>query len=195
MTYDVVILASDESREQVRKAIDSIVKQSVKPDDIILVSDKRELLNAVNVSTVYQSEGGIGEARRLGYNEADAEWILFTDADTIMPTDFVSRALAYANEEGLDAVGGKIKPVGGTPLGIVFSAVTNLADFGKGHSTLIRSDIDFSKVNGGRSEDSDIWSQARNGSLMDFPRVETAITKNHKTLAVLIFLGIIYWIN
>lgn len=72
----------------VSKAIDSVVNQTVKPFEIIVVddgsSDNLSSLiknNYKNIKYFYQSNKGVSAARNLGINNATGDFIAFLDSD------------------------------------------------------------------------------------------------------------------
>ena len=190
MDYSAVLLASDESVEELERSISGLRNQSVPPEKIILVTDSIELKKRVSGDkemSILQKDGGIGRAREIGYDYADTAWILFTDADTVLPHSFVEKSSSVISEENLDAVGGKVVAKSEFIGSSIFEFSTNMASFGKGHSTLIRRDVlDFKEVPEDRGEDSVIWNQADSGKLLDSPKVRTDIpTVNHKRMGLL----------
>lgn len=107
-----VIIPVYGAEKYLRKCVDSILAQTFKNFEIILIddgspdksgqicdeySDKYE-----NVVTIHQTNKGINKARQTGVVEANAEWITFVDDDDMLPAD--SLVNMYAQTEGTDLV-------------------------------------------------------------------------------------------
>ena len=58
----------------------------------------------VRVLRLEGNGAGKAEACYFGVNHADADWLLFVDADTRIKPGFVDEALVFAEEKGLDAL-------------------------------------------------------------------------------------------
>ncbi len=120
--------------EFVRVALDSmLVHQSVKPDEIVLVQDgpvphelSRLLLeykdkygDALNIIKL-EKNGGLGNALRLGVENAKYSIIARMDSDDICTPDRFEKQLAYLETHPeCDIVGGQITEFIGTPDNIV----------------------------------------------------------------------------
>jgi len=66
------------------------------------------------VDRVVADEGrGAGAARNRGAEAASGEVLLFTDADTVVPTDWVSRHVAHYDRDEVVGVGGPAQPLEG----------------------------------------------------------------------------------
>ena len=66
------------------------------------------------VDLVLQDDGdGPGAARNRGAEAAAGDVLLFTDADTVVPPDWVSRHLAHYHREAVVGVGGPGRPLDG----------------------------------------------------------------------------------
>jgi len=68
------------------KAIDSIKKQSVNVDEIIVVDDgssdnTKSLLENSDIKYIYQKNSGVSSARNAGIKEAKNDWLAFLDSD------------------------------------------------------------------------------------------------------------------
>jgi glycosyltransferase involved in cell wall biosynthesis len=76
-------------RDYIRRAIDSILAQTVPVDEVIIVDDGStdgtaeavEAWYGSQVRIVKQENGGVSAARRRGVREAKGEWIAFLDSD------------------------------------------------------------------------------------------------------------------
>ncbi len=120
--------------EFVRVALDSmLVHQSVKPDEIVLVQDgpvpyelSRLLLeykdnygDTLNIIKL-EKNGGLGNALRLGVENAKYSIIARMDSDDICTPDRFEKQLAYLETHPeCDIVGGQITEFIGTPDNIV----------------------------------------------------------------------------
>lgn len=79
-------------------ALDSIVAQSIAPDQVIVVDDgstdrTREVLRSYehhqNFRIVQSPNRGLGPARNLGRSLAQSEYVYFFDADDLLEPDFI----------------------------------------------------------------------------------------------------------
>src|SRR6266566_631820 len=76
-------------REHVQRAIESVLSQTIPPDEIIVVDDgstdgTREALAhrfGSTVRVVCQENGGVSSSRRRAVREARNDWIAFLDSD------------------------------------------------------------------------------------------------------------------
>jgi glycosyltransferase involved in cell wall biosynthesis len=76
-------------REYIRRAIDSVLAQTVPVDEIIIVDDEKSTDNIAEAVDqwygpsirVVKQGGGLSGARRRGVQEARGEWIAFLDSD------------------------------------------------------------------------------------------------------------------
>ena len=70
------------------KAIESVLNQTVKVDEIIVIDDgssdkTQELLKNYNIKYKYQENSGVSKARNQGIKLSKNEWITFLDSDDI----------------------------------------------------------------------------------------------------------------
>src|SRR6266567_2953645 len=78
------------------KCLDSLMRQNVKADEIIVV-DNNSTDNSVAIAkkypirVVFEKTQGMIPARNHGFNEARYEIIARTDADTILPVNWIKR--------------------------------------------------------------------------------------------------------
>ncbi|DAB31266.1 MAG TPA: glycosyl transferase [Sulfurospirillum sp. UBA11407] len=76
----------------VQRAIKSVLEQSEKVDEIIVVDDgstdkTKNLQNQENITYVYQPNSGVSSARNHGIKKAKYEWIAFLDSDDTWDKD------------------------------------------------------------------------------------------------------------
>ncbi len=83
------IIPTYNRRSYIRRAIDSVLSQTVPVDEVIIIDDGStdDTANAVEewygsrVRVVRQQQSGVAGARRRGIQEARGEWIAFLDSD------------------------------------------------------------------------------------------------------------------
>lgn len=116
-----------------QRAVDSVVANSVRPDDFVLVLDgpvpdplgdriadfqRRRVLRAIAL----ERNQGLARALNRGLAEVRTEWVLRADADDLnLPDRFEAQARAIQDAGGeLDLVGGAITEVDrdGTPIAV-----------------------------------------------------------------------------
>lgn len=84
-----VIIPLYNERENILKTINSVLSQSYRDIEIVVVDDGStddcgEVVKAIvdsRVSYYYKSNGGVSSARNYGIAKAKGEWLLFLDAD------------------------------------------------------------------------------------------------------------------
>ncbi|MBQ2718604.1 MAG: glycosyltransferase, partial [Clostridia bacterium] len=100
-------------------AVESVLNQTVPPDELVLVVDGPvpEALDAVITTLAARDEvrvlrfpenRGHGEARRAGLAACQNELVAIMDADDLSAPDRFRQQLAYFENEGVDIVGGDI---------------------------------------------------------------------------------------
>lgn len=87
MTISVVIPTFNRA-EFVLQAVESVLNQTHKPDEIVVIDDgstdnTKDLLKDLGVRYIYQENRGVAAARNRGVCEAKNEWIAFLDTDDI----------------------------------------------------------------------------------------------------------------
>lgn len=88
------------------RALGSILMQSVRPYEIIVVDDgcslslNRESLGDFSDITVLRTRGRVGpsKARNIGAGEARGEWLLFLDDDDQLHKDYVRNLILYVKK-------------------------------------------------------------------------------------------------
>ncbi len=90
-------------REEVREAVDSLLAQSHRNLEVIVVNDGSfavedrglgELAEVDRVRVLHKPNGGEADARNLAAVDADGKYIVFLDADNTLEPGFVARAVA-----------------------------------------------------------------------------------------------------
>lgn len=114
-----------------KTAVDSILNQTVKPDEVVLVVDgpvpeeldlviceyeKSDIFNVIR----FEENQGHGNARRAGLEACTNELVAIMDADDISdPSRFEKQLAQFANDAELDIVGGNITEFVGEPENVV----------------------------------------------------------------------------
>lgn len=126
--------------EWFRTAVNSILDQTRKPDEVVLVVDgpvPQELDDVINhfeQNSIFKvirlpENKGHGEARRVGLNNCSNELVALMDADDISAEDRFEKQLAlFESDPELTIVGGNITEFIGTPDNIVEARVVKLDD-------------------------------------------------------------------
>ncbi len=111
MKISVVIPAYNEEN-YLKSTLESLKKQALKPFEIIVVdngsTDKTgEVAKSLGVKVILEKKKGIGFARKIGFEEALGDIIATTDADTILPKDWLLKiSKTFKKNSNIIAVGG-----------------------------------------------------------------------------------------
>ena len=84
-------------QDTIGEAIESVLKQSRQPDEIIIVDDgstddTQEVCQryTANIRVISQENGGASSARNRGAKEANSEWIAWLDSDDVWTETYLS---------------------------------------------------------------------------------------------------------
>lgn len=92
-----VIIAVYNGEMYIRQAVESILNQTYKDIELIVVDDgstdntKNILSSYLNIKYIYQDNKGEGAARNLGVSQANGEYIAFLDADDLYKIDKIEK--------------------------------------------------------------------------------------------------------
>lgn len=126
--------------EWFRTAVDSILNQTRKPDEVVLVVDGPVpqvldvVINHFEQNSIFKvirlpENKGHGEARRVGLNNCSNELVALMDADDISAEDrFEKQLVLFESDPELTIVGGNITEFVGTPDNIVEARVVKSDD-------------------------------------------------------------------
>jgi glycosyltransferase involved in cell wall biosynthesis len=106
----VVIPAYNEEK-YIEKCLQSLMEQEVMPDEIIVVNNNstdrtEEIVKRFPVILLTETKKGIIPARNKGFNAAKGTIIARTDADTIVPPDWIKKIKAHFEDRKLVALSG-----------------------------------------------------------------------------------------
>lgn len=110
MKVSVVIPAFNEER-YIGRCLDSLMRQKIKPDEIIVVdnnsTDKTtDIVKKYPVILINEKKHGITPARNRGFNSARFDIIARTDADTVLPSNWIEKIKKNFQDENLVALSG-----------------------------------------------------------------------------------------
>lgn len=110
-----VIIPVYNGEKIITKCLDSLSRQTKKPDEIIVVDDGSEdrtrdvVKKFKKIILLEQGHKGPASARNLGAKRAKGEILLFTDADCVPETRWVSEMTESFKSKGLVGVQGRYK--------------------------------------------------------------------------------------
>lgn len=92
------------------ECIESVLAQSVKPDEIIVVNDgspdnTSEVARKYGVIVVEKENGGLSSARNAGIERATSDFLLCLDADDMLRPDAIKELMAIAGENVIAQAG------------------------------------------------------------------------------------------
>ncbi len=98
-----VVIPLFNKREQVLRAINSVLNQSYPDFELIIVDDGStdgsadivKSLSDPRIQLFSQVNGGVSKARNAGVKQANAEWVAFLDADDEYEPDFLNQVVNF----------------------------------------------------------------------------------------------------
>lgn len=95
--------------DETLKSIELVLQETDETNEVIVVdnnSDDRtsEVAREHGAEVVFEPENQIARARNAGAEKARGDWLLFLDADTLLPLDLVKEILRRTHED--DVIGG-----------------------------------------------------------------------------------------
>jgi glycosyltransferase involved in cell wall biosynthesis len=110
MKVSVVIPAFNEEA-YIGACLESFMHQKVKPDEIIVVNNNSsdntvKIIKKYSVLLVNEKKQGMIPARNRGFNEAKYDIIARTDADTIVPPDWIKNIKTHFKNKNIIALTG-----------------------------------------------------------------------------------------
>lgn len=111
-----VVIPVKDAEDKIEKCLEAVSNQTITPLEIILVdghSNDNTVAKAqkFNVKIVYEEYGTVGGARKTGVENANGQYIAFTDSDCIPKEDWLEN-LVNEFEETIVGVGGATENLG-----------------------------------------------------------------------------------
>ena len=116
MAKVTVIIPVKNEEEKIERCLEAVYNQTLKPFEVIVVdgySADNTVENARQfpVMIIYEDYGTVGGARQVGVENAEAEYIAFTDADCIPERNWLEN-LVMGFGDGIVGVGGGTRNIG-----------------------------------------------------------------------------------
>ena len=109
-----VIIPVYNVEKYLEECIDSVLNQTYKDIEIILVDDgstdssgdicDRYAENNKNICVIHQKNGGLSAARNAGLGEACGEYVYFLDSDDYISSDAIEKLISIAKNDNSDVV-------------------------------------------------------------------------------------------
>lgn len=109
-----IIVPIYNSKKYLRECMDSVLKQTLKEIEVILVDDgstdgSSELCDELarkdgRIKVIHQPNGGAAAARNAGIDRASGKWLGFVDSDDYIAIDTYEKAVKLACEHNADIV-------------------------------------------------------------------------------------------
>lgn len=104
-----------------KQSIESIVNQTYKKLEIILVDDgstdssssicDQFSIKDKRIKVIHKENGGVSSARNIGMDVASGEWICFVDSDDTVENKFIETMVSKWNEPNIDLIITSIKDI------------------------------------------------------------------------------------
>lgn len=114
----IVIPAYNPPIEGFQRCMESVLKQSYKEIEVIVIDDGSEPLFAEQmdiwvqrdkrVKVIHQTNGGVGKARNHGIELVQGKYISFVDADDIIADTWLEKAVKILEDNDADIVYGRV---------------------------------------------------------------------------------------
>lgn len=115
-----VVVAVYNIEDYICECVDSIINQTIQPEEIILVDDGSTDRSSVlcdeyaekntNIRVIHQKNAGLSAARNTGIEHAQGVWVYFIDGDDILAPDVIESFLAVltAHEGDVEFIQGRM---------------------------------------------------------------------------------------
>ncbi len=104
--------------KEVNELLDSMVQQTVKEFEVIIVEDGSDLKcksicedfqNKLDIKYFYKKNSGPGQSRNYGYEKAKGNYCIFLDSDCVLPPNYFKIVQSVLKQDYIDAFGGPDK--------------------------------------------------------------------------------------
>ena len=111
-----VIIPVRNEADKIEQCLKAVFAQSLKPYEVIVVDGHStdgtvDKARKFPVKILYENSNSIAQGRQIGIENAEGEYVAFTDADCIVDKDWLANLLKEF-DDGIIGVGGGIKNVG-----------------------------------------------------------------------------------
>lgn len=115
-----VVVAVYNIEDYICECVDSIINQTIQPEEIILVDDgstdrssalcDEYVEKNTNIRVIHQKNAGLSAARNTGIEHAQGVWVYFVDGDDILAPDVIESFLAVltAHEGDVEFIQGRM---------------------------------------------------------------------------------------
>lgn len=115
-----VVVAVYNIEDYICECVDSIINQTIQPEEIILVDDgstdrssalcDEHAEKNTNIRVIHQKNAGLSAARNTGIEHAQGVWVYFVDGDDILAPDVIESFLAVltAHEGDVEFIQGRM---------------------------------------------------------------------------------------
>jgi len=107
-----VVVAVYNIEDYICECVDSIINQTIQPEEIILVDDGSTDRSSslcdeyakkhANIQAIHQKNAGLSAARNTGIKHAQGVWVYFVDGDDILASDVIESFLAVLDAHKRD---------------------------------------------------------------------------------------------
>ncbi len=113
-----VVIATRNRAESLRDTLDSLTRQSRKPDEVVVVDNASSdhtrdialnFVDSLNLKYVYEAKRGIPHARNAGIQNAGGDIIAFIDDDCVADENWLRQLeIPFIKDPHVGVVGGEI---------------------------------------------------------------------------------------
>lgn len=107
-----VVLLTKNSATTVKKTLESIINQTQKPDEIVVVDgnskdDTQDIVKQYPIKLITEPGLGFGHARNLGVKNAEGDIIFFIDSDCYADDKWIEKVLPHFSDPNIAGVTGQ----------------------------------------------------------------------------------------
>ena len=112
--YFSIIIPVYNRPEEIHQLLNSIVNQTSKVDEVIIVEDGStntcnhiiiDFEDKLNIKYFYKENSGPGSSRNYGYEKAKGNYCIFLDSDCILPQNYIKNVQKSLVKNYVDAYG------------------------------------------------------------------------------------------